>query len=200
MTSEKEVLQYWFGDDPDDLEVIHQKRKLWFGKSDRVDEEIRQRFSERVDWAEKRCRGESSSWSPFERLVAIILLDQFPRNIYRGKAKSFSYDSLALALTLEGLALHQDLQMRPIQRVFFYLPLEHSEDLTHQNRSVALFELLVESHQEIWRDAFEDFADYARRHRDIIARFGRFPHRNAILGRSSTPEEIAFLHQPNSSF
>src|SRR5690606_32287203 len=138
--------------------------------------------------------------TPQGRLALIILLDQFPRNMYRETPQAFAFDAKARALTLEGLQAGDDQALRPIERVFFYLPLEHAEDLALQHRCVELFETLAASLPEETRKSFDGFTDFARKHRVIVERFGRFPHRNAILGRESTDEEIAFLRTPGSSF
>jgi uncharacterized protein (DUF924 family) len=133
-------------------------------------------------------------------LALILLTDQFPRNIYRGQARSFGFDGLALRWALDGLDLGIDRQLRPIQRVFFYLPLEHSESIAHQDRSLDLYQQLLNDVPEEQKETFTGFRNFAIRHRDIIARFGRFPHRNAILDRVSTDEETAFLKTAGSSF
>jgi len=200
MSNLSEVLDYWFGDEPDDLQVIRQRGKRWFGKDERVDAEIGERFGAMVEETGRIIRTAATDLSTAERLAKIILLDQFPRNIYRGEARSFAFDAAALSLTLAGLQLRQDQQLRFVERVFFYLPLEHSELLEHQDRSVALFQQLFAEVPEGWKSTFQGFLDYAVRHQQIIARFGRFPHRNKILGRQSTAEETDFLAQPNSSF
>jgi uncharacterized protein (DUF924 family) len=127
-------------------------------------------------------------------LARILLYDQFPRNMFRGTPRAFATDALARETTAYLLRTQGDRQLRPVERLFVYLPLMHSEDLTDQRQSVSLFQQLVQD------DPLVDSVSYALRHREIIARFGRFPHRNAILGRSSTPEEIEFLQQPGSSF
>ena len=193
------VLEYWFGDSPDDLQVIREQGRLWFGKDEQVDATIRERFAPLVEEVGCSPMG-SDSGSAAEHLAKIILLDQFPRNIFRGSARAFAFDRLALSLTLRGLEQGVDRRLRPVERVFFYLPLEHSERLDDQDLSVALFSRLAEGVPETWKSAFAGFLDYARRHQTIIARFGRFPHRNAILGRTSTAEERNFLTEPGSSF
>jgi uncharacterized protein (DUF924 family) len=134
------------------------------------------------------------------RLALILLLDQLPRSIHRGTPEAFAQDAAARQVADSGLAAGADRLLRPIERLFFYLPFEHSEDLADQHRSVRLFRELGESVLESQRDVFSGFLDYAVRHREVIERFGRFPHRNRILGRESTPEELAFLEEPGSSF
>ena len=131
----------------------------------------------------------------------ILLLDQLPRNLHRGTPAAFAQDDKARALCLKGLSFGTDRGLSPLARVFFYLPLEHAESREQQARSVALFEALAdEQATDPARTTFEGFADFARRHQVIVDRFGRFPHRNAILGRASTEEEAAFLQQPGSGF
>jgi len=130
-------------------------------------------------------------------LARILLLDQFTRNIFRGTPRAFAGDAQALSLAASLVSAGRDKNLSPWQRCFAYLPFEHSESLLEQERSVALFAAL---RREVQTGAFDSACDYVLRHREIIARFGRFPHRNAILGRESTAEEIEFLKQPGSSF
>jgi uncharacterized protein (DUF924 family) len=193
------ILHFWFGSDPDDGVVAKEKSALWWSKNPEVDGEIRQRFESSM---KRAAAGELSDWQSTSRgrLAFILLTDQFPRNIYRDSPRAFAQDSKALACSLEGIQQGMDLKLRPIERIFFYLPLEHSESLEHQEQSVKyfgeLFSIVSPEHKPI----FEEYLNFAVRHRDIVARFGRFPHRNKILGRESTPEEIAFLAEPGSSF
>jgi uncharacterized protein (DUF924 family) len=193
-----QVHRYWFDDSDSDLEVIARKGKIWFGKDELVDRYIRDRFSDLIESAAHR-QIETAGLKPQLRLAVILLLDQFTRNIYRNDPRSFASDPLARTMARDLLACSAE-RLRPIEKVFLYLPLEHSEDLVDQEDSVALFYQLHDSAAENLREAFGGFLDYALRHRDIIARFGRFPHRNKILGRNSTAEEIEFLSQPGSSF
>lgn len=193
------IYAFWFGAEADDALVAQQKNRLWWSKNTGTDLTIAKRFSSCTAAA---GRGQLDSWSATQQgwLVLILLLDQFPRNMYRGLPKSFSFDACALRWSLQGLDEGIDQQLRPIERVFFYLPLEHAESLAHQERAVQLFEQL---HAEVplqHKDVFAGFLQFAMRHRDIIARFGRFPHRNAILERACTDEERAFLKTPGSSF
>ncbi len=193
-----QVHRYWFGDSDSDLEVIRQKGKLWFGKDDQVDHYIREQFSDLIALAASQ-RIKMDGLDSHLQLAVILLLDQFTRNIYRNDQGSFSADPLALSLAKDLLGRSGNL-LRPIERVFLYLPFEHSEELDDQKKSVALYLRLHESVAQNLKEAFVGFFDYAVRHHDIIVRFGRFPHRNKILGRHSTPEEISFLSQPSSSF
>ncbi len=193
------VINFWFGDDSDDARVAEQKWKLWWTKADETDQYIEQRFGELVAAA---SAGKLDGWAatPRDLLALILVLDQFPRNIFRDMPEAFATDSKALGLALTALEHSVEQRLRPIERVFLYLPLEHSELLEHQQRCVKLMEQLAEEVPEGWRKSFEGFTSYAVAHHDIIKRFGRYPHRNAILGRESTPEEIEFLKTPGSSF
>lgn len=193
------MLGFWFGDRTDDAETAKAQARLWWSKDPAVDAEIRARFAALVQAA---AFGRHDDWTatPQGRLALIVLLDQFPRNMHRGSARAFAYDGLARRLALEGIAAGADQQLRPIERVFCYLPLEHSEDLAHQDRCVALYQALAAGVAPELRGTFTGYVDFAERHRAIIRRFGRFPHRNAALGRVSAAEEVEFLKQPGSSF
>jgi uncharacterized protein (DUF924 family) len=203
--SAEEILAFWFGTEADDALVAREKAELWWGKNNQFDQEIRTRFAGLL---EKGARGELAAWeaSPDGQLALILLTDQFPRCIYRDSPKAFTFDAKALSWCRHGLARGVDRSLRPIERVFFYLPLEHCEAIDCQERSVELFRRLLEevrttrATDSAAAEVFAEFLDFAVRHRDIIARFGRFPHRNKILGRDSTPEEVAFLETPGSSF
>ena len=199
MESVASILDFWFGANTDDVAVASERSKLWWVKREETDAAIRQRFEPCVLSAVRR---ELDAWAdtPRGRLALIILTDQFPRNIYRNTPAAFGCDELARAWCKEGLHRNAHLALRPIERVFFYLPLEHSESMDDQEQAVALFRELADSVGQQAKDVFRGFLDYAIRHREVIAQFGRFPHRNAILGRASTGEEIAFLRQPGSSF
>ena len=193
MERTREILEYWFGDPP------RPRPAFWFGKDAANDRDIRSRFGADLQRANE---GLCDDWAatPRGRLALILLFDQFPRNIYRDHAQAYAYDDRARALTCEGLERGCDRSLTPLERAFFYLPLEHAEDLELQERSVALFRRLHEDAPAGQRELFAGFLDYAERHRDIIARFGRFPHRNRALGRESSAEEREFLRQPGSSF
>lgn len=193
------VLDFWFGAPGSAAEVAARQRPLWFAKSAANDQIVTARFAETLVAA---GQGELDSWaaSPGGRLALIVVLDQFPHHIHRGHGQSFAYDARSLALALEMIERGDDVQLAPIERVFVYLPLEHAESLGIQDRSVALYEKLANEAAAAERQLFEGFLDYARKHRDVVVRFGRFPHRNELLGRPSTPEEIEFLKQPGSRF
>jgi uncharacterized protein (DUF924 family) len=195
----EQILEYWFGAEEDDGEVAQQQAKLWWGQDPETDERLRTDFG---SLSEQAAAGELDGWaeSARGRLALIILLDQLPRAISRGLPEAFGCDARALSLSLQGLELKHDHQLRPIERVFFLLPLEHAEDLKTQDLSVKRFlELEAEVPPQL-RTTFGEYVDYAVKHRDVIERFGRFPHRNEILERESTLEEIEFLKQPGSSF
>lgn len=202
MQSIDEVLEFWFGSaypDLGDATIAGRQSKLWWGKDAAVDAEMRNRFEPVVQAA---GRGQLDDWkrTPDGWLALILLTDQFTRNIYRDTADMFRFDSAARALCVEGIEAAFDERLRLIQRVFFYLPLEHAESSDDQAWCVDLMRGLAREAPEDQRTVFEDFVGYAEAHQRIVDRFGRFPHRNAILGRESTEEEIEFLKQPGSSF
>ena len=185
-----DVLDFWFAE----TNAAH-----WFVADAAFDAQIRERFGSAMDAA---ADGGLDRWAvnPPGWLALLILLDQFPRNLYRGDSCAWAQDASAQRVALSGIARGDDRQLLPLQRVFAYLPLEHAEAMALQRQSVALFEALCAEVPPSQRERFEEFLDYARRHRDVIARFGRFPHRNAVLGRTSTPEEMLHLAQPGSGF
>ncbi|QWL65561.1 DUF924 family protein [Aeromonas jandaei] len=194
------LLDFWFGDPADDALRAKRQAPLWWGKSSETDALLARRFGAQ---AEAAANGELDDWAdvPSGKLALILLLDQLPRNIHRGTPTAFAREPLAREQCLKGLSLGMDRQLSPLERVFFYLPLEHAESREQQARSMALFEeLAAEQAHSPANETFAGFADFARRHQVIIERFGRFPHRNDILGRTSTPEEAAFLLQPGSGF
>ena len=193
------VLDFWFGVCGPDGAIDPSRRSMWFKDGKMHDAEIRNRFGNLHEWG---SRGDLDAWAatPQGRMALIIVLDQFSRHIHRDTARAFAQDPAAQRLALDGVDSGIDLQLAPVQRAFFYLPFEHAEDLTLQNRGVACHERLVAAVSNSWREDYESFLDFMKRHRAIIERFGRFPHRNAILGRPSTPEESVFLEQPGSSF
>jgi uncharacterized protein (DUF924 family) len=186
-----EVLDWWFGA-PGTVDY-GQKRALWFTKSEATDEAIRSRFGATVEAA---LRGELAAWAHGDArtaLALIVVVDQFTRNIFRNSARAIAGDATALALARQMVADGRDRQLLPVERGFAYLPFEHSEELADQHESLRLFGLLAEA-------GHPDLLVWAQKHYEIIVRFGRYPHRNAQLGRASTAEEIAFLSQPGSGF
>jgi uncharacterized protein (DUF924 family) len=185
------ILNFWFGHED---EVGYGKRRLvWFAKDSEFDSKIQTYFQQ--DYEEARA-GQLDYWkeSPKGCLALLLLLDQFPRNMFRGTPKAFATDSQALHIADYGIAQCFDQELLMVQRWFIYLPFQHSEDLKRQHQSVKLFRQLGNNPDN------QDAIDFAIRHLKIIERFGRFPHRNDILGRATTPEEEEFLRQPGSSF
>ncbi|NJD33603.1 MAG: DUF924 domain-containing protein [Betaproteobacteria bacterium] len=186
------VLDFWFL--PADHPGHGVYRPEWFRKDPAFDTAIREHFGAEVEAA---LSGAPAGDSDKELLARILLLDQFTRNIFRDTPRAFAGDAQAKALAETLVTAGRDKNLSPWQRWFAYLPFEHGESLLDQERSVALFTALA---REMQHEAFDSACDYALRHREVIARFGRFPHRNLILGRESTIEEIEFLKEPGSSF
>lgn len=186
MIDPRDVLQFWFSD---------RARELWFEKDAAFDEEIRARFGQAVHEAQL---GGFAAWrrSPDGALALLLLLDQFARNLYRGSAKAFLGDALAREIAAEAIARGFDKRFPFPDRNFFYLPFEHGESLADQDRYIALLTDCVRE----FGDAAAEYLEYGHKHRRIIQRFGRFPHRNAALGRETTEEEAEFLKGPDSSF
>jgi len=182
-----DLLAFWFGSGAE----YGKRQKRWFEKDPAFDAEITRRF---LHLHEALVR--SPAWLDSARpcLARIVVLDQFPRQMFRGKPRAFATDALALQAALLAVERGDDRQLLPVERLFIYLPFEHSEALADQERACELTAPLAMFPET------EDVLRYAIAHRDIIRRFGRFPHRNAILGRTSTPEELAFLKEPGSSF
>lgn len=199
MATPSQVLNWWFGEGATANEIAGEKSRLWFGYTPEQDAETRQRFG---DLTEKALAGELDEWaeSPQGWLALVLLLDQLPRMIHRGTPKAFAGDERALQLVRDGMAHGGDVLLPPIQRVFIYLVLEHAENLSVQDQAVAQFELLQGIAGAGEQKLFADFLDFAERHRRVIARFGRFPHRNEALGRASSEAEWAFLAEPGSRF
>ena len=191
MSEIAEVLGFWFGA-PESPER-GRPRKCWFEKGEAFDAEVRSRF---LGVYERAAAGELSMWerTPLAALALTVALDQFPRNMFRGQARAFAADPAALQVARRLVNQGFDRLLRPVERWFVYLPFEHAEDLAVQRRSLALFEGLAGDPDSAGTIA------YAHRHYGVISRFGRFPHRNAVLGRESTADEAAFLSQPGSSF
>lgn len=193
------ILEFWFGPPAGDTATAQARRRLWWAKDATIDAGIRGRFGALVE-AAAASRHDAWAEDPRGRLALILLFDQFPRNMYRDTPRAFAYDALARELALAGIAAGADQQLRAIERVFCYLPLEHAESLELQDRCVALFTALAAGVPEADQPVFAGYLDYAVRHREVIRRFGRFPHRNRILKRASTAEEEKFLQEPGSSF
>lgn len=188
------VLEAWFGADAASPAVLETQAPKWFNGGKAFDDLLTERFQSLLetlsagplarDWA---ARG------PRQRLAALIVLDQMSRNIFRGSPRAFAQDLLALHLCKDGLDAGENKSLSEVERVFYYLPLEHSESLADQERSVALFEALHDEAREPFRDFTKTTLDYAVQHLDAIRQFGRFPHRNAVVGRTSTEDEKEWL-------
>lgn len=198
-TAARDVRAFWLGSDyltADGLSVAIQR---WFTPDRALDVQLRKRFQADVERARAGLLDGWAATSP-GWLALLILLDQFPRNIHRGTPMAFAADAKAQAVALDGIARGHDRHLDVVERVFAYLPLEHAEDIALQNRSVQAFRTLRDDAPVELADAFAVFLDYAIRHREVIERFGRFPHRNVILGRISTAEEQAYLARPGAGF
>jgi len=183
----QDLLAFWFG--APDTPEYGAFRAVWFEKSETFDAEVRDRFAEAREQAE---RGALDAWAATPRgaLALVLLLDQVPRNIFRDTPAAFATDVRALEAAKQALRDGHDAALRPMERLFLYMPFQHAEDLVEQERSLALYDRLD----------LDRAQQFAHRHHEIIARFGRFPHRNAILGRETTEAERLFLLEPNSSF
>ena len=199
-----EVLEFWFGTGPWDKARLDERSPFWFGSDGAEavaarDALIREKLEPLL---ERASRGEFASWaaSPKRRLALILLFDQVPRNAYRGTAAAFAFDREALELTVEGMQLAADAALDPIERMFFYMPLEHAESLEAQDAAVTAFERLVGESPPELRGYCEYCLGFAKQHRDIIAKFGRFPYRNRVLGRESTDAEREWLTTGGASF
>jgi uncharacterized protein (DUF924 family) len=188
----RELLDAWFADTVSDPGTLAARLRTWFGTDPSHDALLRTRFEALVRSA---AAGGLAAWSATQRgrLARILLLDQLPRNCFRGGPAAFASDAQALAETDAGLARGDDRALHPVERLFFCMPLQHAEDAAVQDRSVACFAALAAAAPSGTGAVFDDVLQFARVHRDIVRRFGRFPHRNVILGRESTAEELAWL-------
>jgi uncharacterized protein (DUF924 family) len=195
----EDLLGFWFPAPLDDPATVAERARLWFSLDADFDAEIRERFGALP--ARARAGG-LDDWrrGPRSCLALTLVLDQLPRNLYRDTAECFAYDALAHELAQDALARGVDAALAPLEAAFLYLPLEHAEDPASQQRCVSLFRDLVSRAPAALRPQFESFVSYAVRHRDVIARFGRFPHRNRLLGRASTPQERAYLEAGGETF
>jgi uncharacterized protein (DUF924 family) len=194
-----EVLPFWFADALQSVAAARARSKVWFANDPQFDAEIARRFG---DLPTKAAAGDFDSWmnAAESALARVIVLDQFPRNLYRGDPRAFAFDALALAGSVSALDRGFSKRLHPVQTVFILLPIEHAEDPSMQQRSVAQFEELRGRAPAGCESLFDGYLDYARRHRDVIERFGRFPHRNAVLGRTSTLEERAYIEGGGEHF
>jgi len=204
MDEARSIRDFWFGTQPLSAAELNRRMRFWFGADDaalraRRDATIRTRFAALL---ERAAAGELSAWAdgPRRRLSLVLLLDQFPRHIYRGTARAFAYDEQALALTLSGMQSAADAALSVVERIFFYLPLQHAERPEVQDESVAAYRrLCLEAPAEL-RAVFAAAQRSAENHRAIIEQFGRFPHRNEALARTSTAAEVEWLRVGGASF
>ena len=204
MDEARSVRDFWFGQLPPSAPELNRRMCFWFGDESsqirqRRDATIRTRFTALL---ERAAAGQLAAWAdgPRRRLSLIILLDQFPRNIYRGTARAFAYDTQALSLTLSGMQSAADAALAVVERIFFYMPLQHAEVREVQEESLAAYRrLLAEAPSEL-RAVFEGAVRSAENHRAIVEQFGRFPHRNEVLGRTSTAAEVEWLRRGGGSF
>ena len=199
MRTANDVLDYWFGQGPMDPARLMERNTFWFGgdgpeAAAARDADIKAQLEPML---ERASRGEFAAWagSPKRRLALILLFDQVPRNAYRDTAAAFAFDREALALSIEGLQLAADAALAPWERLFFYLPLEHAESIDAQDAALAAFTRNAAEAPPEFRPWCEGLIGYANKHRDLIKLFGRFPHRNQVLGRADTPEEAAWLKE-----
>jgi len=205
MDEARKVREYWFSKLPLAPDDLTKRMRLWFGyditpeQQQRWDDLIRTQFERLV---KRAIEGELTAWAdgPRRRMSLILLLDQFPRNIYRGFARAFAGDEQAQALALSGMNSGADAALDPVERMFFYMPLQHSEALDVQDEAVAAYRRLHMEAPDTLKETFASTLDYAERHRAVIAQFGRFPHRNRVLGRASTPDEIAYMKTGGEDF
>ncbi|MEJ0036447.1 MAG: DUF924 family protein [Gammaproteobacteria bacterium] len=199
MDDARKVRDFWFGKTPLSPEQLPRRVKLWFGDVAeetrcQVDDALRERFTPLV---ERALTGELMQWAdgPRRRLSLILLLDQFPRNIHRGTAKAFAGDAQALQLALTGMQSVADAALNLVERICFYMPLQHAESLEVQEESVAAYKRLLGEAPADVRGVFAGCVTFAEQHREVIRRFGRFPNRNAALGRAATGEEESWLSE-----
>ena len=204
MDEARSVRDFWFGKLPLSAEGFRRRMLFWFADESsamrqRRDEHIRARFGALV---ERAALGELAIWAdgPRRRLSLVLLLDQFPRNMFCGTARAFATDAQALALTLSGMQSAADAALEVVERIFFYMPLQHAESMEVQDESVGAFKRLVADSPGELRATFEASLQSAEDHRDIVRQFGRFPHRNRLLGRNTTLEEAAFLKKHPGKF
>ncbi len=195
----EDILAFWFKEQELSAPQIDRRMDIWFGEDEVFDLECKKEFTDEVELASE---GKLDHWGhqPRGRLALILLLDQFRRNIYRNTAAAFAKDKAALKLCVEGARDKKDQGLSPIQKAFFYMPLQHSESLKVQEKGVQIFRRLAEAVSPTYRETFETMVTFAELHHDIIEQFGRFPHRNKLLGRDNTPEEEEYLSGDSPDF
>jgi uncharacterized protein (DUF924 family) len=194
-----EILRFWFGDRCETEEEISALVEKCFSVNPDLDGEIRERFG---DAPERAIAGEFDAWRDETRaaVALVIVLDQFPRNLFRASPQAFAFDARALEIAKQWVDDGNAQGAAPIEACFMYLPFEHAESLEDQRRCMSLYEELARRVPPELRERFDGFTDYARRHETIIERFGRFPHRNELLGRASTPDEVRYLEDGGDTF
>jgi uncharacterized protein (DUF924 family) len=200
MDEARALREYWFGTLPLSAAAMTRREEYWFGsEGEQHDEEIRARFGGLL---ERAAAGELADWAdgPRRRLSLILLLDQFPRHMFRGTGRAYDYDEQALALALTGMQSGADGALDFAERLFFYMPLQHAESREAQDESLAAFRRLLAEVPPELKSIFGRTLQFAEKHRAVIEKFGRFPHRNAPLGRESTPEEARWLKEGGTSF
>jgi uncharacterized protein (DUF924 family) len=193
------ILEFWFGGAADDPAEASARESFWFGASGEADSLIRERFASSVEAA---ARGEFESWvqAPRSALALVLLLDQFPRNMWRGTAKAFAHDAHALRAAREAVARGHLHNLAPLERAFLVLPFQHCESIDDQREAIRLSSEIAQAAPTAWRPVLERYLQFAKQHLALIERFGRFPHRNHVLGRTPTAEEEAYLRGGGASF
>ena len=194
-----EILSFWFREQTLTAPQIDGRMDTWFGESVEFDDEVSNKFADDVEAA---SNGKLDHWAhkPRGRLALILLLDQFRRNIYRHTVEALAMDRAALKLCVEGAMEKKDSGLTPIQRVFFYMPLQHAESRKVQRKSVELYNRLATAVSPTYRETFQTIAQFSELHADIVEQFGRFPHRNKLLERKNTPEEEEYLTADSPDF
>jgi uncharacterized protein (DUF924 family) len=193
----EEINKFWFGRVEETIIPSEHRARIWFGEDQETDGEIKRLFNADLESA---ISGDYDSWQePHSQLALILLLDQFSRHIYRNTTQAFAQDTKALAICMQGLSVEADHALSLIERVFFYFPLLHSENVHHQEQSIHAYQLLAELAFSETRVIYDSFLRFANHHHGVIQRFGRFPQRNAVLNRQSTPEEIIYLREIEAS-
>jgi len=193
------ILEFWFKEQELTAPQIDRRMDIWFGADEVFDHECKKEFAEDVDRA---TAGDLNHWAhkPHGRLALILLLDQFRRNIYRNTAEAFSMDKAALKLCVKGAMEKEDKELTAIQRVFFYMPLQHAESRKVQAKAVEIYRRLAKAVSPTYRETFETVVQFAELHHDIVQQFGRFPHRNKLLNRENTAEEDEYLGDDSPDF
>ena len=199
LSDPENLLEFWFADATYSPGRASARSAMWFGSSPVFDRECRMRYAALLAVA---GRGTLDAWLTQARpaLALVVLLDQMPRNIFRGTARAFAYDACAREAAVAACDAGFPAELHPVEASFLYLPFEHAEDAAMQERAVAGLEALAAAAPSGFEEILGGFADYARRHREVIRRFGRFPHRNAVLGRVSTLDELAYLRGGGETF